>query len=107
MKDDELHISPSKGKLTVAEIDLLETYFHPTGENNCRMSLIAFPHFQTFPSRVHKVKHSSGTLMLTDTMQRLQGLASFPKDDEASSLQVLLPLLDQYYSVSNMMIFIL
>ncbi|XP_027911774.1 DEAD-box ATP-dependent RNA helicase FANCM-like isoform X3 [Vigna unguiculata] len=87
VKDDELHISPSKDKLTVAEIDLLETYFHPTGENNCRISLIAFPHFQTFPSRVHKVKHSSGTLMFIDMMQRMQGLASFPKDDKTSSLQ--------------------
>ena len=94
MKDDELHISPSKDKLTVAEIDLLETYFHPTVENNSRMSLIAFPHFPTFPSRVHKVKHSSGTLMLIDMMQRLQGLVSFPEDDKTSSLQVLLPLLD-------------
>jgi len=99
VKDDELHISPSKDKLTVAEIDLLETYFHPTGENNCRISLIAFPHFQTFPSRVHKVKHSSGTLMFIDMMQRMQGLASFPKDDKTSSLQVLLPLLDQYHPV--------
>ncbi|KAK8463640.1 hypothetical protein PHAVU_011G000500 [Phaseolus vulgaris] len=87
VKDDKLHISPSKGKLTVAEINLLETYFQPTGENICRTSLIAFPHFQTFPSRVHKVKHSSGTLMLIDMMQRLQGLASFPKDEETSSLQ--------------------
>ncbi|KAL2618007.1 hypothetical protein AAZX31_08G233700 [Glycine max] len=87
VKDDELHISPSKDKLTVAEIDLLETYFHPTVENNSRMSLIAFPHFQTFPSRVHKVKHSSGTLMLIDMMQRLQGLVSFPEDDKTSSLQ--------------------
>ncbi|KAL2329415.1 hypothetical protein Fmac_022842 [Flemingia macrophylla] len=87
VKGDEFHISPSKDKLTVAEIDLLETYFHPTGENNCRMSLIAFPHFQTFPSRVHKVQHSSGTLMLIDMMQRLQGLVSFPEDDKTSSLQ--------------------
>ncbi|BAT91404.1 hypothetical protein VIGAN_06272800 [Vigna angularis var. angularis] len=87
VKDDELHISPSKNKLNVAEIDLLETYFHPTREKNSRISLISFPHFQTFPSRVHKVKHSSGTLMFIDMMQRMQGLASFPKDDETSSLQ--------------------
>ncbi|RDX61299.1 DEAD-box ATP-dependent RNA helicase FANCM, partial [Mucuna pruriens] len=87
VKDDEVHISPSKDKLTVAEIDLLETYFNPTEENNCRMSLIAFPHFQTFPSRVHKVKHSSGTLMLIDMMQRLQGLVSSTEDDKTSLLQ--------------------
>lgn len=94
MKDDPLLISPSKDKLTVAEIDLLETYFHSTGENTCRLSLIAFPHFQTFPSRVHKVKHSRGTMMLIDMMLRLQGLASFPGDSKTSSLQVLHRFLD-------------
>ncbi|XP_061362869.1 DEAD-box ATP-dependent RNA helicase FANCM, partial [Gastrolobium bilobum] len=84
VKDDHLHISASKEKLTDAENDLLETYFHPTGENKCRLSLIAFPHFQTFPSRVHKVKHSFGTLMLIDMMQRLKGLVSFPGDSKTS-----------------------
>ncbi|XP_027355173.1 DEAD-box ATP-dependent RNA helicase FANCM isoform X2 [Abrus precatorius] len=87
VKDDQLHISPSKDKLTVAENDLLEAYFHPTGENKCRLSLIAFPHFQTFASRVHKVKHSCQTSMLIDMMQRLQGSVSFQGDSKTSSLQ--------------------
>lgn len=94
MKDDHLQISLSKDKLTVAEIDLLENYFRPTGENKCRLSLIAFPHFQTFPSRVHKVKHSFGTLMFIDTMQHLQGLTAFPGDGKTSTLQVLHSFLD-------------
>ncbi|CAL0329459.1 unnamed protein product [Lupinus luteus] len=87
VKDKPLQISASEDKLTVSEVDLLETYFQPTGENTCRLSLIAFPHFQTFPSRVHKVKHSCGTMMLIDTMQQLQGLVSFTGDSETSSLQ--------------------
>ncbi|XP_019465460.1 PREDICTED: Fanconi anemia group M protein isoform X1 [Lupinus angustifolius] len=87
VKDKPLQISASEDKLTVAEVDLLETYFQPTGENTCRLSLIAFPHFQTFPSRVHKVKHSCGTMMLIDMMQQLQGLVSFTGDSKTSSLQ--------------------
>jgi Fanconi anemia group M protein len=87
--EDHLQISASKDKLTLDEIGLLEKYFPSTGENRCRLSLIAFPHFQTFPSRVHKVKHSYGSLMLIDTMQRLQGLPTCPGDSENSSLQVL------------------
>lgn len=87
VKEDHLQISASKVKLTLAEIDLLEKYFHSTGENRCRLSLIAFPHFQTFPSRVHKVKHSCGTLMLIDMMQRLQGLAACPRDSKNPPLQ--------------------
>ncbi|XP_045830757.1 DEAD-box ATP-dependent RNA helicase FANCM isoform X1 [Trifolium pratense] len=85
--EDHLQISASKDKLTLDEIGLLENYFPSTGENKCRLSLIAFPHFQTFPSRVHKVKHSYGSLMLIDTMQRLQGLPTCPGDSENSSLQ--------------------
>ncbi|GAU15560.1 hypothetical protein TSUD_45970 [Trifolium subterraneum] len=85
--EDHLQISASKDRLTLDEIGLLEKYFPSTGENRCRLSLIAFPHFQTFPSRVHKVKHSYGSLMLIDTMQRLQGLPACPGDSENSSLQ--------------------
>lgn len=84
MKDDHLQISASNDKLTLDEIDLLEKYFHSTGENKCRLSLIAFPHSQTFPSRVHKVKHSCGTLMFIEMMRRLQGLAAFPGDSKTS-----------------------
>ncbi|KAL4556676.1 hypothetical protein LXL04_034832 [Taraxacum kok-saghyz] len=38
--------------------DLLAKYFQYSSENDWRPSLIAFPHFQAFPSRVHKVAHS-------------------------------------------------
>ncbi|KAJ7949704.1 DEAD/DEAH box RNA helicase family protein [Quillaja saponaria] len=64
-----------KDKLSNAEVNLLETYFHPPSENTWRPSLIAFPHFQTIPSRVNKVMHSYRTSMLIDTMQYLQGLS--------------------------------
>jgi len=84
VKDKPLQISASEDKLTVAEVDLLETYFQPTGENTSRLSLIAFPHFQTFPSRVHKVKHSCGTMVFIDMMQHLQGLVPFTRDSKTS-----------------------
>lgn len=89
MRENHLQISASKDKLSLAETDLLEKYFHSTGENRCRLSLIAFPHSQTFPSRVHKVKHSCGTLMFIDMMQRLQGPAACAGDSKNSTLQVL------------------
>ncbi|KAL4583348.1 hypothetical protein LXL04_007918 [Taraxacum kok-saghyz] len=38
--------------------DLLAKYFQSSSENDWRPSLISFPHFQAFPSRVHKVAHS-------------------------------------------------
>ncbi|XP_073225685.1 DEAD-box ATP-dependent RNA helicase FANCM [Cicer arietinum] len=99
VKEDHIQISASNDKLTLAEIDLLEKYFHSTGENRCRLSLIAFPHFQTFPSRVHKVEHSCGTLMLIDMMRRLQGLAACPGDSKNSTIQVLYSFL--YYTLYN------
>lgn len=111
MEDDPLQISTSKDKLTVAEIGLLNTYYQPTEENACRLSLIAFPHFQTFPSRVHKVKHSCGTMMLIGMMQHLQGLVSVIGDSKTSSLEVLhtflrLVLLCMKYDCSHNMIFL-
>ncbi|CAK9162501.1 unnamed protein product [Ilex paraguariensis] len=75
-----------KTKLTDAETDLIANYFHPTRENTWKPSLIAFPHFQAFPSRVHRVVHSLRTGMLIETMQRLQGL-SFLRDSKAFSVQ--------------------
>lgn len=61
-------------KLTDAEKDLLAKYFVATQENAWRPSLIAFPHFQAFPSPANEVLHSSRTGILIDTMQHLQGL---------------------------------
>ncbi|KAI4332333.1 hypothetical protein L6164_017253 [Bauhinia variegata] len=86
-KDDSHRMPASKDKLTVAEMDLLAKYFHPNVENTWRASLIAYPHFQTFPSRVHKVNHSHRTTMLIDMMQRLHGVVSFSGDSKISSLQ--------------------
>uniref|UniRef100_A0A2N9HDI2 Helicase ATP-binding domain-containing protein n=1 Tax=Fagus sylvatica TaxID=28930 RepID=A0A2N9HDI2_FAGSY len=83
VKDDRATpTSAFQDKLTVAETGLIAKYFHSTGDNTWRPSLIAFPHFQTFPSRVHKVMHANRTGMLIDMMQRLQGL-SFSGDSEA------------------------
>lgn len=50
---------------------MLAKYFKP-GEEKWRVSLIAFPHFQTLPSKVHKVMHSRQTSILIDAMQHLQ-----------------------------------
>ncbi|XP_027150235.1 DEAD-box ATP-dependent RNA helicase FANCM [Coffea eugenioides] len=73
--DDQPIQSPAyKAKLTDAENDLLSKYFSTTRENTWKPSLIAFPHFQAFPSRVHKVLHSFRTGILIDAMQCLQGL---------------------------------
>ncbi|CAH2035553.1 unnamed protein product [Thlaspi arvense] len=60
-----------KKKLTLAETDMLAKYYVPS-EEKLRVSLIAFPHFQTLPSKVHKVLHSRQTSMLIDAMQHLQ-----------------------------------
>ncbi|KAK4794259.1 hypothetical protein SAY86_012253 [Trapa natans] len=68
--------------LTTEEANLISKYFKNT-ENRWKPSLIAFPHFQTFPSSVHKVTHSSRTGMLIDSMQLLQGhIFSSTKDEE-------------------------
>ncbi|KAL3641437.1 hypothetical protein CASFOL_016405 [Castilleja foliolosa] len=75
-----------KNKLTDAESNLLAKYFAPCGEISRKPSLIAFPHFQAFPSPVDKVAHSSRTEMLIDTMQFLQGL-KFSNDSKALSTE--------------------
>ncbi|KAI4321193.1 hypothetical protein MLD38_034605 [Melastoma candidum] len=64
-----------KKTLTKEEQGIISKYFH-NYSNEWRPSLIAFPAFQNFPSRVHKVMHSSRTSMLIDAMQNLQGLPS-------------------------------
>lgn len=88
MKDDDQMITPLfQEKLTDAESDLIAKYFHQTSGNTWKPSLIAFPHFQTFPSRVHKVMHSFKTGLLIDAMQRLEGL-SFGCDSKISLVEV-------------------
>lgn len=63
-----------KDKITDAEKDLLAKYFVATQAVAWRPSLIAFPHFQAYPSPANEVLHSSRTQLLIDTMQHLQEL---------------------------------
>ncbi|XP_010543518.1 PREDICTED: ATP-dependent DNA helicase mph1 isoform X2 [Tarenaya hassleriana] len=76
-------------KLTPAETNLLAKYFNQDGGSTRRPSLIAFPHFQALPSKVHNVMHSHRTGMLIDAMQCLQDATfseqnkSFFTEDEA------------------------
>ncbi|XP_018841125.2 DEAD-box ATP-dependent RNA helicase FANCM isoform X2 [Juglans regia] len=87
VKDNHaIQTSVFEDKLTVAETSLLAKYFHHTDENTWTPSLIAFPHFQTFPSRVHKVMHGCRTGMLIDMMQHLQGL-SFSADNKTTAVE--------------------
>ncbi|XP_057538948.1 DEAD-box ATP-dependent RNA helicase FANCM isoform X2 [Amaranthus tricolor] len=60
-------------RLSDDEAALLEKYFLPS--ETIKPSLVAFPYFQAYPSRVHKVMHSSRTGWLIDAMQLLQGLS--------------------------------
>ncbi|XP_054813100.1 LOW QUALITY PROTEIN: DEAD-box ATP-dependent RNA helicase FANCM-like [Prosopis cineraria] len=87
VKDDSIQIHASIGKLTVAENNILAKYFPATGENTWKPSLIAFPYFQTYPSKTHKVNHSCRAIMLIDLMQRLQGQASILGNSKTSILQ--------------------
>ncbi|KAL0700390.1 hypothetical protein Bca4012_056512 [Brassica carinata] len=72
LQDEPVTETPAfKKKLTPEEMDMLAKYFKPD-EEKWRVSLIAFPHFQTLPSKVHKVMHSRQTSILIDAMQHLQ-----------------------------------
>ncbi|XVE60759.1 hypothetical protein DITRI_Ditri05aG0153200 [Diplodiscus trichospermus] len=95
LKDDHAIETPSfREKLTTEETDLIAKYFHLSRESTWKPwkpSLIAFPNFQAFPSKVGKVMHSCRTEMLIDSMQYLQGLTfpggngNFFLEDEVSS----------------------
>ncbi|KAK9758175.1 hypothetical protein RND81_01G212700 [Saponaria officinalis] len=74
-KNDSPQASSKSKKLTDAEVSLLNNYFQPS-KAPCKLSLIAFPHFQAFPSGVHRVKHSARAGWLIDAMQHLQGHSS-------------------------------
>lgn len=88
MKDENSVETPVfKRELTVAETDLIANYFRPSSDDDWRLSLIAFPHSQTFPSRVHSVMHSHRTGILIDMMQHLEGL-TFIKERGASLFEV-------------------
>ncbi|XP_047306478.1 DEAD-box ATP-dependent RNA helicase FANCM [Impatiens glandulifera] len=89
VKDDDASEIPNiQCKLTDSEADLVAKYFPPTnGSSTWRPSLIAFPHFQSFPSRVHKLMHSFRSCVLVDAMQHLQNL-SYCGDEKAFFLEV-------------------
>ncbi|KAI7741881.1 hypothetical protein M8C21_022455 [Ambrosia artemisiifolia] len=84
-EDDSIQIPKYKLNLTEVETDLLGKYFDPARQDNWRPSLIAFPHFQAFPSRVHEIAHSMRTTMLIDSMQYLQGLSFNVPDEETTT----------------------
>ncbi|KAI3431890.1 uncharacterized protein J3R85_007757 [Psidium guajava] len=87
-----------KKNLTVTEADIIAKYFNDSGKS-WRPSLIAFPHFQTFPCRVHIVMHSCRTGMMIDAMQHLQGVL-FSRDKEGLSVEEKEFLVDQHGSKS-------
>lgn len=78
-------------KLTDAENSILAKYFSTARQTAWRPSLIAFPHFQAFPSPINKVSHSSRTGILIDTMQYLQGI-TYSSESKTSSEVCLLSL---------------
>ncbi|KAG9148685.1 hypothetical protein Leryth_013378 [Lithospermum erythrorhizon] len=79
---DQLMHSPAPlTNLTNAETEQIAKYFSCMEENLWRPSLIAFPLFQSYPSRVHNVLHSSRTGMLIDAMQHLQESSLFRGKD--------------------------
>ncbi|XP_076909820.1 DEAD-box ATP-dependent RNA helicase FANCM-like [Bidens hawaiensis] len=83
VKEDDAVLMPEyKIKLTDVETDLLEKYFDPAKQDNWKPSLMAFPHFQAYPSCAYKIAHSTRTTMLIDSMQHLQGLSFNVLDDE-------------------------
>ncbi|XP_042421902.1 DEAD-box ATP-dependent RNA helicase FANCM-like [Zingiber officinale] len=78
-KEDASNSSPLLDSISKEENSLIARYFGSSGINTWKPSLIAFPGFQCFPSRIHTVRHSfKTTAMLIDTMQNL-GELSFTK----------------------------
>lgn len=70
---DALPADKEDDELTESEKNLLAKYFGSGTEEAWKPSLVAFPHYQLFPSRVYKVRHSFKTTeMLIDTLQFLQ-----------------------------------
>lgn len=70
---DALPADKEDDELTESEKNLLAKYFGSGTEEAWKPSLVAFPQYQLFPSRVYKVRHSFKTTeMLIDTLQLLQ-----------------------------------
>ena len=83
--DNTIKTPVFKENLTAAETALLAKYFHHG--KTWTPSLIAFPRFQSFPSRVYKVMHSYRTEMLINSMQHLQDI-TFTRGSGAISVEV-------------------
>ena len=67
-------LDPGSVELTVEETLSLRRYIEPHQSASCmwKPSLIAFPHCQLVPTKVHNVRHSGRTIsMLIDTLQSL------------------------------------
>ncbi|PIA47286.1 hypothetical protein AQUCO_01400156v1 [Aquilegia coerulea] len=90
VKDDSVDDHTFKARLSDAEAELIAKYFCSSGKCTWKPSLIAFPHFQAFPSRVHNVMHSFRTRMLIGGMQHVQAQSFFmdnkPLPDEIQVL---------------------
>lgn len=86
LDDPSIQLPTFEAELNNKEMELLRKFFQPK-DKLWRPSLIAFPHFQAFPSRVHNVMHSFRSEMLIDAMQYLQG-SSYPRDSRACFDQV-------------------
>ncbi|KAH9305323.1 hypothetical protein KI387_009727, partial [Taxus chinensis] len=70
---DATSTGPGADELSESEMNLLGKYFGSSTEGLWKPSIIAFPHYQLFPSRVYNVKHSfRSTEMLIDASQFLQ-----------------------------------
>ncbi|KAK1403680.1 ATP-dependent DNA helicase mph1 [Heracleum sosnowskyi] len=110
LDDHTVQLPTFEAKLNDNEIELLRKFFKPT-DNLWRPSLIAFPHFQAFPSRVHNVMHSFRSEMLIDTMQYLQGSsyamdgrACFDQVEANSDLSISIETVEQHDSIINEML---
>lgn len=94
LKEDASHPSALLYSISKEENSLIARYFGSSGIHTWKPSLIAFPGFQCFPSRIHTVRHSfKTTAMLIDTMQSLGELSfSKSKKDLAIEVSLIFPL---------------
>ncbi|XP_074571396.1 DEAD-box ATP-dependent RNA helicase FANCM [Curcuma longa] len=87
LKEDASHPSALLYSISKEENSLIARYFGSSGIHTWKPSLIAFPGFQCFPSRIHTVRHSfKTTAMLIDTMQSL-GELSFSKSKKDLAIE--------------------
>ncbi|XP_074371460.1 LOW QUALITY PROTEIN: DEAD-box ATP-dependent RNA helicase FANCM-like [Apium graveolens] len=109
LDDPTVQLPTFEAELNNKEMELLSKYFQPK-DNLWRPSLIAFPHFQAFPSRVHNVMHSFRSELLINAMQYLQGSsylrnsrACFDQVEANSDLSASVETVEQHDSFMNEM----